>query len=59
MKWFSIKGIFKEVGRIHWPSASDMVRNSSIVLLFIGFFAIYFLGAETLVSYALKLIRLG
>lgn len=59
MKWFSISGIFTEVKRIHWPKINDMVRNTSIVILFISFFALYFVGAETLVSYVLKLIGIG
>lgn len=59
MKWFSLSGISKEVKRIHWPKASDMVRNTAIVVGFIFVFAIFFLGIETLVSVVLKWIGIG
>lgn len=59
MKWLSFSGIIKETKRIHWPSMKSMVRNSSIVIIFVAAFALYFLGVETLVSFILKLMGIG
>jgi len=50
MKWFSIQGIKKEMERIKWPSKKDMRINSFEVILFTGFFVLFFLIVQFLLS---------
>ena len=42
MKWFSIQGIRKEMERIKWPSGKEMRINSFEVIMFTGFFILFF-----------------
>ena len=42
MKWFSISAIFKEISKIRWPKKGDLAVNSVQVILFTGFFVLFF-----------------
>lgn len=59
LKWFSIEGIVKEVKRIRWPKAKELVKYSSEVLLFCIFFGVFFVGCEFLITFVLKMIGIG
>ncbi len=59
LKWFSLSGISKEIKRIRWPKMKDLTENSGEVLLFCFFFGAFFVVAEFVVSFLLKLIGIG
>ena len=56
MKWFNIKEIIKEIKKIKWPTGKDLLKNSVQVLVFTGFFALFFFVCQYLVSAVLKLL---
>lgn len=59
MAWFSFSGISEEIRKIHWPKKKEMTRNTTIVVLFVAFFMVYFILVEFLLVAALKLIGIG
>ncbi len=59
LKWFSLSGIFTEIKRIRWPKQSELLRLTSIVLIFIIFFGVFFVASEALVAFFLQLIGIG
>ncbi len=42
MKWFSFSAIWKEISKIRWPKKADLFSNSIQVLIFTGFFVLFF-----------------
>ena len=42
MKWFNLSAIFKELSKIRWPKKEDLFSNSIQVLIFVGFFVVFF-----------------
>lgn len=54
MKWFDLKAIFKEIGKIRWPKKEDLLTSSVQVVIFIAFFALFFFLCQYLVSLLLK-----
>ncbi|MBR0419759.1 MAG: preprotein translocase subunit SecE [Erysipelotrichaceae bacterium] len=42
MKWFNLSAIWKEISKIRWPKKEDLLVNSVQVIIFTGFFVIYF-----------------
>ncbi len=50
MKWFSFSAIWKEISKIRWPKRSDLFSNSIQVLIFTGFFVIFFAICLAIVS---------
>ena len=56
MKWFSFSAIIKEISKIRWPKKDDLLTNSVQVLLFVGFFALFFLVCQLVISFILKTI---
>lgn len=56
MKWFSLKEIIKENKKIRWPKKGDLALNSVQTIVFVAFFAIFFVCCQFLVSFLLKLI---
>ena len=42
MKWFSINAIWKEISKIRWPKKGDLAVNSVQVIIFTGFFVLFF-----------------
>ncbi|MBQ5443776.1 MAG: preprotein translocase subunit SecE [Erysipelotrichaceae bacterium] len=57
MKWFNFSAIWKEISKIRWPKRSDLFSNSVQVLIFTGFFALFF--AVCLVAVSAILNALG
>ncbi len=56
MKWFSLKAIFKEIGKIRWPKKGDLVTSSVQVIIFVAFFAGFFYLCQFLVTLVLQLM---
>ncbi|MCR4854657.1 MAG: preprotein translocase subunit SecE [Erysipelotrichaceae bacterium] len=42
MKWFSFSAIWKEISKIRWPKKEDLLTNSVQVIIFTGFFVLFF-----------------
>lgn len=42
MKWFNLSAIFKEISKIRWPKKEDLLTNSVQVIIFTGFFVLFF-----------------
>lgn len=40
--WFDLGAIWKEISKIRWPKKEDLFENSVQVVIFTGFFALYF-----------------
>ncbi len=59
LKWFSLSGIFTEIKRIRWPKQSELLRLSTIVIIFIIFFGAFFVASEAIVAFFLQLIGIG
>lgn len=59
LKWFSISGIVKEAKRIKWPKFSELSFNTVESLFFMGFFMLFFVGCEFVITYLLKFIGIG
>lgn len=59
LKWFSLSGIFTEIKRIRWPKQNELFRLTSIVIIFIIFFGVFFVASEALVALFLKMIGIG
>ncbi|MBR5341782.1 MAG: preprotein translocase subunit SecE [Erysipelotrichaceae bacterium] len=42
MEWFNVSAIWKEISKIRWPKKIDLLTNSIQVIIFTGFFVIFF-----------------
>ncbi|AMC92731.1 preprotein translocase subunit SecE [Erysipelothrix larvae] len=56
MKWFTLSGLKEEIRKIEWPKRKENVSNTFTVLAFVGFFAVFFIAAEFLISAFLKVV---
>lgn len=56
MKWFNLKAIGKEIGKIRWPRKEDFISNSVSVVIFTGLFCIFFYLCLTAISAILRSI---
>ncbi len=54
MKWFSFSAIWKEISKIRWPKKEDLFVNSVQVIIFTGFFVIFFALCLTVISWMLR-----
>ena len=36
------KGVIREIKRVRWPNKDDMVQNTTTVVVFSAFFALFF-----------------
>lgn len=59
LKWFSLSGIFTEIKRIRWPKTDEILHLAGIVVAFIVFFGIFFVGSEAVIAFFLNLIGIG
>jgi preprotein translocase SecE subunit len=59
LKWFSLSGISKEIKRIRWPKAEDLMGHTTEVVLICVFFGVFFVASEFIVSLILRLIGIG
>ena len=50
MKWFNLSAIYKEISKIRWPKKGDLLENSIQVIVFTGFFVIFFALCLVLIS---------
>lgn len=57
MSWFSIKSIKDEIRKIEWPKRQQMISDTLTVLAFIGFFIVYFLLTEIVISAILRMLK--
>ena len=58
-KTFSWSGIVKEAKRVRWPKWKDIASNSGEVLIFVAFFALFFVLCELIVTFLLRAIGIG
>ena len=65
-KWFSLSGIKKEaLTRIRWPhwktegNQAGILQMTTEVLVFTGFFALFFVLCDFIVTFVLKAIGIG
>lgn len=56
MKWFSFNAIWKEISKIRWPKKGDLFVNSVQVIIFTGFFILFFALCLVVISAALRAI---
>ncbi len=59
LKWFSISGISKEAKRVRWPKVADLTYSTVEALIFMGFFMVFFVIFEFIVTLFLRLIGIG
>ncbi len=63
--WFSFDGIAKEAKRVRWPkwksegNTAGILQNTAEVLIFVGFFALFFVLCEFIVTFVLRFIGIG
>ena len=64
-RWFTIDGIVKEAKRVRWPkwrtegNTPGTAQNTAEVLLFTGFFGLYFVFCDFVITFLLKAIGIG
>ena len=56
MKWFNLGAIFKEISKIRWPKKGDLALNSVQVIIFTGFFVLFFALCLVVISALLRTI---
>ena len=54
MKWFNLSAIYKEISKIRWPKKGDLALNSVQVIIFTGFFVLFFVACLAVISALLK-----
>ena len=59
MKWFSIEGIKEEIKKVRWPKKEDMIKDTRTVVIFVAFFALYFVVCEFVVAQFLHIFGIG
>ena len=42
------KGVIREIKRVRWPSKKDMAENTTTVVVFSAFFALFFSACHTI-----------
>lgn len=56
---FSWSGIQKEMKRVRWPKREDITSSTGEVLMFVCFFALFFVLCEFIVTFVLRMIGIG
>ena len=56
MKWFNLSAIWKEISKIRWPKKEDLLSNSVQVVIFTGFFVLFFALCLVVISALLRAI---
>ena len=56
MKWFNLSAIYKEISKIRWPKKGDLAVSSVQVIIFTGFFVLFFALCLTVISALLRLL---
>lgn len=63
--WLTYSGVKKEAKRVRWPkwktegNTAGIAQNTGEVLLFTGFFGLFFVICDFVVTYLLKFIGIG
>lgn len=58
-KTFSWSGIRKEAKRVRWPKMKDITSNTLETVIFVAFFAVFFVACEFIVTLILRMIGIG
>ena len=64
-RWFTIEGIRKEAKRVRWPhwrsegNQAGILQNTAEVIIFVAFFALWFVVCEFIVTFILRGIGIG
>ena len=58
-KTFSPSGIQKEIKRIRWSKAADTATSTGEVIIYTGFFALFFVLCDFIVTFLLRIIGIG
>ncbi|MBR2809411.1 MAG: preprotein translocase subunit SecE [Erysipelotrichaceae bacterium] len=56
MKWFNIEAIRKEIAKIRWPEKGELLKTFVQVVIFVLLFMAFFVIADLVVSFFLKLL---
>lgn len=54
--WFTFKGIKAEIGRVSWLSKKELIKNSSVVLIFCFLFGVYFYASDMIIAFILRVL---
>ena len=50
-----LKGVRSEVGRVSWPTRSEVISMTGLILLFVIVLTIYIWGVDTIVQALLRI----
>lgn len=54
--WFSFKGIRAEMKHVSWLSKKELIKNSSIVVIFCLVFGLFFMASDTVIAVIFKVL---
>ena len=54
--WFSIKGIRAEMKHVSWLSKKELIKNSSIVVIFCLVFGMFFMFSDAIIASIFKVL---
>ena len=54
MKWFNLSAIYKEISKIRCPKKGDLALISAQVIIFTGFFVLFFALCLAVISALLR-----
>lgn len=55
-EWFTLKGIRAEIGRVHWLTKKELLRDSTVVLVFCFLFGVYFYASDVIIAFILRVL---
>ncbi|MBP3891219.1 MAG: preprotein translocase subunit SecE [Solobacterium sp.] len=58
-KTFTWSGIKKEAKRVRWPKVKDVTSNTAEVLIFVVFFALFFVLCDFAITFILRALGIG
>ena len=58
-KTFTLSGIKKEAKRVRWPKPKDIATHTGEVLLFVAFFALFFVLCDFVITFILRALGIG
>lgn len=53
-EWFNLKGIRKEIKKVHWLTKKELFNNSVVVLVFTFVMGLFFFGGDAVIAFILK-----
>ena len=54
--WFSFKGIRAEMKHVSWLSKKELIKNSSIVVIFCLVFGVFFMFSDAIIASIFKVL---